>query len=68
MRLKKKKEPKTERITFRCTKKEFNAISRKALLYTEGNVSEYTLFASLDFVPDKDDFEKEIETRRNKKG
>ena len=71
-RLKKNKTNKSERFIFRCTEEEKNQIMRKALLYTEGNVSEYILFAAKEFVPDKDDFEKEEELpkpkRRNKKG
>ena len=57
MRLKKKKTNKTEPVNFRCTLEEFQLIQRKALLYTEGNLSEFIVFASTEFVPSKEDFE-----------
>ena len=66
MRLKKQKNNKTSRITFRCVQEEENAIMRKALLYTEGNLSEYILYAALNFVPSKEDFEKEKKKRVRK--
>lgn len=57
MRLKKPNKNKSERETFRCTKEDSNKIQQKANIYTEGNVSEYLLFAALNFVPSKEDFE-----------
>lgn len=62
MRLKKSKKNKTSRLAFRCTEDEENKMQQKANLYTEGNVSEWIIYASLNFVPGKEDFEK------NKKG
>lgn len=59
MRLKKNKKNKCKNINIRCTEEDFNKIKRKANIYTEGNISELVLFAVLDFVPNKDDFEKE---------
>ena len=58
MRLKKQKQNKTEKKDFRCTEDEANIIQRKANIYTDGNVSEYCLYAALNFVPGKEDFEK----------
>ena len=57
MRLKKNKSNKTSRPSFRCTEAEENKIQQKANIYTDGNLSEYVVFAALNFVPSKDDFE-----------
>ena len=59
MRLKKNKTNKTDSVRFRCTEADANRIQQKANIYTEGNVSEFVLFAALNFVPSKDDMEKE---------
>jgi len=59
MRLKKNKNNKTERLVSRCTDEDKNKAQQKANIYTDGNLSEYILFAALNFVPNKDDFEKE---------
>ena len=59
MRLKKPQKNKTDNLVFRCTKEERNQIKRKANIYTEGNLSEWILFAALNCVPDKNDFEDE---------
>lgn len=59
MRLKKnKKETKDETIKFRLSLAHANKIQQKANIYTDGNVSEYVLFAALNFIPDKTDMEK----------
>jgi len=58
MRLKRKKDLKTERLAARATLKQLYKIQQKANIYTEGNVSEYIVFAALNFVPSKDDLEK----------
>ena len=58
MRLKKKKKiNKDKRTTFRSTEKELNKMQVKANLYTDGNLSEYILFAALNFVPSGDELE-----------
>ena len=67
MRLKKQNKNKTKRIAFRSTEGEFNKMQQKANIYTEGNLSEYILFAALNFVPSKDDFEEEIKPKKRKK-
>ena len=59
MRLKKAKKLKMETLAFRCQRPDRNAIQRKANIYTDGNLSEYLLYAALNFVPSKHDFEKE---------
>lgn len=59
MRLKKDKKNKTSKISFRCTEDAENKLQTKANLYTEGNISEYLVYAGLNFIPDKNDFEKE---------
>ena len=60
MRLKRPEESKTERIDLRMTKSQKNKIKTKAALYNEGNVTDYMIYASLHFVPGKEDFEDEI--------
>ena len=59
MRLKRQAKNKTERIGIRCTLEDFNKLQQKANIYTEGNLSEYLLYVGLNFLPHKDDFEKE---------
>ena len=66
MRLKKQNKNKSERTTFRSTEKELHKIQQKANIYTEGNVSEYILFAALNFVPSKEDFEEDKPTKGKK--
>ncbi len=69
MRLKRPVESKNERIDLRLTKAQKNKIKQKAELYCEGNVAEYVLYASLNFVPGKEDFEQEeIKTPAKKPG
>lgn len=67
MRLKRPKKNKTGATAFRRTDEEANKIQQKANIYTEGNLSEYILYACLNFVPSKDDFEKEKPKRKGKK-
>lgn len=57
MKLKKSKSNKTENIHSRCTEEEKNKMQTRANLYTNGNLSEYILFAALNFVPNKEDLE-----------
>lgn len=59
MRLKKGNNNKIKRVTFRSTEHENNKLQQKANIYTDGNLSEYILFAALNFVPSKEDFEEE---------
>ena len=66
MKLKTSNKKKTGRINIRCYETEENKIVRLAMLYAEGNVSEYVLYAALNFVPSKEDFEKEIKPRGKK--
>ena len=65
MKLKTSKK-RTGRVNIRCLETEENKITRKAMLYTDGNISEYVLYAALNFVPSKEDFEKEIKPRGKK--
>jgi hypothetical protein len=57
MRIKKAVKFKDKMATFRCTTKEFNKIKQKAWTYTEGNISEFILYASLNFVVTKGDLD-----------
>jgi len=59
MRLKKAKQEKNSTVATRCTIPEHNKIQQKANIYCDGNVSEYLLYAALNFVPGREDFEKE---------
>lgn len=56
-RLKKDKIYKTEFIGIRCTEEQANEIKIKANIYTEGNVSEYVLYAALNFEVNYEDLE-----------
>jgi hypothetical protein len=64
MRLKRKTDKKTEFIGARSSTPDLYRIQQRADLYCEGNLSEYVLFAALNFVPRREDFE----TDENKKG
>lgn len=66
MRLKRAQKNKTETKKFRCTKREENALQRKANIYTEGNLSEYMIYAGLNFVAGKEDFEVKPKKGRKK--
>lgn len=59
MRFKKNKTNKTESLNQRCTESERNMLQTKANLYTEGNLSEYLIFAGLNYVAGGEDFEDE---------
>lgn len=68
MKLKKdKKEVLEGRISARCRMEDENRVKAKALLYTDGNLSEWVLYASLNFVPNKSDFEPQKKTKKGKK-
>lgn len=56
-RLKKDKIYKTHFIGIRCTEEQHNEIKLKANLYTEGNMSEFTLYSALNFEPNYEDLE-----------
>ena len=58
MRLKKIKEYKLHGITLRCKLTQKHQNQRKANLYTEGNVSEWILYAAINHVPKRSDLEK----------
>lgn len=59
MRLKKSTKNKNCNIVLRCSESDKNAIQRKANIYCDGNLSEFILYAALNFVPDKSDLEDE---------
>ena len=59
IRLKKRKTHKDHSITFRCTTEEYNRIMTKALLYCEGNLSEWALHAALNYRVVKKDLMEE---------
>lgn len=67
MRLKKKSDLKTNNIAARCTDDDRNRVQAKANLYTEGNIAEWVLFAALNHVPSKEDFEEEKPKTRGRK-
>lgn len=55
MRLKKSKLKKTEFVGLRVSQDELNRIKQRALLYCEGNVSEFMLYAALNYeIKEKD--------------
>jgi hypothetical protein len=57
MRLKKKKDVKTKTVSVRLSEKDLNKLKIKAGMYTEGNVSEWIVFAGLEHRPNKVDLE-----------
>lgn len=67
MRLKKEKAVKNEKLTFRLSGADLKKIKRMALIYCEGNESEWCLYASLNFMPSGDELEDE-KTPRKKQG
>lgn len=46
---------KTESIRVRLSDEELNEITRKAMQYTDGNLSAWVLYASKNYVPSKDE-------------
>lgn len=58
-RLRKDKNYKTNYIGARCTEEHANEIKLKANLYTDGNLSEYVLYAALNFKVEFEDLEKD---------
>ena len=67
MRLKKSRSNKTATIAARCLQEEWNRAQQKANIYTEGNLSEWVLFAALNYVPGKEDFEEEPTKKKGRK-
>ena len=66
MRLKKESKKADEFIGVRCTKEVKNKIKQKASLYSEGNISEWILYAAANFVPSGEELEDEKPKRRRK--
>lgn len=64
MRLKKEKHSKESKIEARCTKDERRMIKAKALTYCEGNISEWLIYAALNFVPGKEDLDDESKNKK----
>jgi hypothetical protein len=58
MRLKKDKQSSDDQVKARCKTSEKNSIQRKANLYTDGNLSEWIIYASINYVPSKSELEK----------
>ena len=55
MRLRRMKEKKSEFIGLRVSVEELNRIKQRALLYCEGNMSEFILYACLNYeIKEKD--------------
>ena len=57
MRLKKVKNNKSETVSFRISMSKLNKLKMKAQLYTDGNLSEWIIFAATTRKPTKEDFE-----------
>lgn len=56
-RIKRNKNYKTKFIGVRCTDEEYNKVKIRANLYTEGNLSEYVLYSSINFKVESSDLE-----------
>jgi len=57
LRLKKVKPESRTNVTVRLTKKEYNNVLQKALVHTEGNVSEWVRYAAQNCTPSRRDLE-----------
>jgi len=68
MRIKNEKDLKTEKLDFRLSLKQKNAIKRKAKTYCDGNESEWCLHAALNYTPSGDELEDDKKTPRKKQG
>lgn len=53
-----KKENKTSSIGLRTSEEVKNMLQTKANLYTDGNLSEWIIYAALNYVPSKKELEK----------
>jgi len=65
--LKTEKNNKTERINLRCTLSEFYDIKGKAMLYTDGNISEYLVYAGKNFTAHRDELKGPLNSGARKK-
>lgn len=66
MKLRRQKQNKDESIGARLSTKDKNAILRKAMLY-EVDLSDWIVYAALNFIPAKEDLE-ETPKKKRKKG
>lgn len=57
MRIKKNKKTKEKMISVRVSEDEYNSMKIKAHLYTEGNLSEWIVFSSSKYKPQKEEIE-----------
>ena len=57
LRIKKVKPELRTNVTVRLTKKEYNNVLQKALVHTEGNVSEWVRYAAQNCTPRRTDLE-----------
>ena len=64
MRLKTKKTTKETYVKFRIEQKVKNKLQQKANIYTDGNLSEFMIYAGLNFIPSKEDFETETKGKK----
>jgi len=64
MRLKKQKKIRNFYVKARCSETVKNALQCKANIYTDGNLSEYLIYAGLNFIPGKEDFEEKKKGRK----
>jgi len=72
MRLKlEENDSKSEHLRARCTIKQFYDIKKKAMLYCEGNMSEFMVYASTNYTPGRDELVNPLDwgaTRPEKRG
>lgn len=60
MRFKKRAGKKTEFIGLRMSLEDKNKIFQRALLYTEGNLSEFILYAALNYTISREDLDQRL--------
>ena len=58
LKIEKSDDKKEKTVNLRLTLKDYYSIKRKALVYTDGNISEFLTYAGKYFSPIRDDLEK----------
>lgn len=60
MRIKKRVGKKSEFIGLRCSLEDLNKIRQRALIYCEGNISEFILYAALNYHISRKDLDESL--------
>ena len=65
--LKTEKRTRTERINCRATLQDYYDIKKKAMIYTDGNISEYVIYAAKNYTPHQDELKTPLTAGARKK-